>query len=225
MRLLVIEDDVRMAELLRRGLEAEGHAVAVAHNGTQGLRAAASGVYDALVLDVMLPQMDGFQVARRLRAEHNQVPIVMLTARDAVPDMVRGLDLGADDYITKPFSFEVLVAKLRAIDRRQGGAGASTLRVGDVLLDAARREVTRQGTAIELTKTEFQILEILMRRAGRVVPRDDLIDAVWGAERDVENNTLDVFVWQLRRKVDSGFGKKLLRTVRGVGYAMRGQED
>jgi DNA-binding response OmpR family regulator len=221
MRLLVIEDDVRMADLLRRGLEAEGHSVAVAHNGAQGLRAAESGTFDALVLDVMLPQLDGFQVARRLRAEHNQVPIVMLTARDAVPDMVRGLDLGADDYITKPFSFEVLVAKLRAIDRRQSGPGAATLRVGNLLLDTARHEVTWRGQPIDLTKTEFQLLEILMRRAGRVVPREDLIEAVWGAEREVENNTLDVFLWQLRRKVRA----KLIRTVRGIGYVIRDRED
>ncbi len=224
MRLLVIEDDVRMAELLRRGLEDEGHAVRVAHNGLDGLREAQGGSFDAIVLDVMLPQLDGFQVARRLRAQQIGTPIVILTGRDAPPDVVRGLDLGADDYITKPFSFEVLLARLRVVERRVRGSSAGALRVADLVLDPERHMVSRRGRAIDLTKTEFEILRILMRRAGRVATRDELIDTVWGVEREIENNTLDVFMWQLRNKVDGGSQKKLIHTLRGIGYVIRAGE-
>ena len=221
MKILVVEDDAKMAELLRRGLSMEGHAVDIAGDGVKGLERAQSQPFDAIVLDIMLPGMDGLHVARRLRSSGVRVPILMLTARDSVPDIVRGLDVGADDYLTKPFSFEVLTARLRVIARRTAADAGSTLQVADLTLDPRNHEVQRNGRPITLTRTEFVLLDHLMRRAGRVVSRDDLIEAVWGMDRDVESNTLDVFIFQLRSKLETGGSSRLIQTVRGFGYIMR----
>jgi DNA-binding response OmpR family regulator len=224
MRILVIEDDAKMAELLRRGLSREGHSVDVAGDGLKGLEKGQSLTFDAIVLDIMLPGLDGLSVARRLRSGGVRAPIMMLTARDSVPDIVRGLDVGADDYLTKPFSFEVLAARLRVIARRAASESGSTFQVADLTLDTQKHEVHRGRRPITLTRTEFMLLEYLMRRAGRVVSRDDLIEAVWGIDRDVESNTLDVFIFQLRSKLEASGAGRLIQTVRGFGYTVRERE-
>lgn len=221
MWILVVEDETSMGELLRRGLEEQNHAVVLARDGAEGLGAAQTCNFDAMVLDVMMPGMDGVEVARRLRAAGNQTPIIMLTARDAVHDIVRGLDAGADDYLTKPFSFKVLLARLRAISRRSAQPPVSVLEVHDLRLDPASREVTRAGSKVNLTRTEFRVLEFLMRRAGRAASRSAIIEAVWGFEEDVELNTVDAFIKLLRDKIDSGHDRKLIHTVRGYGYILR----
>jgi two-component system response regulator MprA len=219
--ILVVEDEASMGELLRRGLEEQNHAVVLARDGAEGLDAAQTSNFDAMVLDVMMPGIDGVEVARRLRAAGNQTPIIMLTARDAVNDIVRGLDAGADDYLTKPFFFKVLLARLRAISRRSAQPPVSVLEVHDLRLDPASREVTRAGRKVNLTATEFRVLEFLMRRAGRAASRSAIIEAVWGFEEDVELNTVDAFIKLLRDKIDSGHDRKLIHTLRGYGYILR----
>ena len=221
MWILVVEDEPSMGALLRQGLEEQNHAVTLARDGIEGLYAAETSNYDAIVLDVMMPGMDGVQVTRRLRAAGNQVPIIMLTARDAATDIVRGLDAGADDYLTKPFSLKVLLARLRAISRRAARPPVSTLVVDDLALEPASREVARAGRRISLTATEFRVLEFLMRRAGRAASRSAIIEAVWGFEEDIELNTVDAFIKLLRDKIDSGHDRKLIQTVRGYGYILR----
>jgi len=221
MRVLLVEDDPRMVDLLRRGLEEEGYVVTTATDGRTGLELATHYDFETIILDVMLPGMNGFEIARRLRRNRRQVPILMLTARDAVPDIVQGLDLGADDYLTKPFSFEVLLARLRALTRRGPAAQPVPLRVGDLVLNPATREVSRSGVPISLTRTEHNLLEFLMRRPGQVVSRTTLIEAVWGFEREIESNTLEAFIRLLRSKIDAGHPTKLIHTVRGVGYTLR----
>lgn len=210
-----------MAELLRQGLCEEGHTVVVAMDGCEGLRLAGGCPLDLVVLDVMLPGISGFEVARRLRAQGNQTPILMLTARDTAGDVVQGLDLGADDYLTKPFSFEVLFARVRAVARRGPIPQPVNYRAGDLTVNQGTREVRRGERSITLTRTEYAILELLIRNAGRVVSRDTLIERVWGNESEIESNTLDAFVRLLRAKVDSAGGERLIQTVRGVGYCLR----
>ena len=221
MRLLVVEDERRMAELLRKGLEEEGYVVAVALDGPTGLATARASSFELILLDIMLPGLDGFQVARQLRGEGVTTPILMLTARDATPDIVQGLDLGGDDYLTKPFSFEVLLARIRALLRRGPAPARVQLRIGPLVLDPAAHEVYRGQERIPLTRTEFHLLEFLMRRPGQVVPRGTLIEAVWGYDRDIESNTLDAFIRLLRSKLEGKEGPKLIQTVRGVGYVIR----
>ena len=221
MRVLIVEDERAMAELLKKGLEEENHRAALAFDGVQGLELAKTYEFDAIVLDLMLPRVDGFEVARRLRHAGNQTPILILTARDAVPDIVKGLDLGADDYLTKPFSFEVFLARLRTVARRGSAPRPTCLRVADLTLDPASRQALRGRREIRLSPTEYRLLELLMRRAGRVVTRTAIVEAVWGLENDVEENTLDAFVRLLRGKVDKGFSPKLIQTVRGIGYCLR----
>ena len=221
MRILVVEDDARMAELLKRGLSEDRHSVDVACDGLSGLEKAQSQPYDSIVLDVMLPGLDGLGVARRLRSSGVRTPILMLTARDATPDIVYGLDSGADDYLTKPFSFEVLRARLRVMARRAGAETSIRLHVADLTLDTVTHQVRRAGRPIPLTRTEYLLLEFLMRRTGRVVSRDALIEGGWGMEREVGNNTLDVFIFQLRTKLETNGASRLLQTVRGFGYALR----
>jgi DNA-binding response OmpR family regulator len=221
MQVLVVEDERRMAELLQQGLEEEGHSVVLAPNGKDGLAMAESYSFDVIVLDVMLPGMDGFSVAKKLRAARIQTPILMLTARDTAHDVIEGLNFGADDYLVKPFSFDVLLARLRAVSRRGPIPQPVTLRVGDLTLNPASREVTRGGRRIALTRTEFCLLEFLMRRSSRVVTRDSLIEAVWGFDSDVRSNTLDAFIRLLREKVDIPGEPRLIHTVRGVGYCVR----
>lgn len=221
MRVLVVEDEKRMAELLRKGLEYENHCVSLAFDGRSALEFAQMGEFDAIVLDLMLPGVDGFEVARRLRKSQNQTPILMLTARDSVPDIVKGLDVGADDYLTKPFSFAVFLARLRSVARRISAQRPATLEVSDLVLNPATHRVSRGDREIHLTLTEFRLLEFLMRRAGRVVSRSAIIQAVWDLEREVEENTLDAFIRLLRSKVDRDYEQKLIHTVRGLGYTVR----
>lgn len=221
MKLLVVEDEPRMLELLRRGLTEEGHNVTCASDGSEGWELAHAYEFDAVVLDIMLPKMNGFELARKLRQERIPTPVLMLTAKDSVPDVVRGLDAGADDYLTKPFSFNELLARLRAVQRRATARPQNRLQVGDLILDPESREVSRAGVSISLTRTEYSLLERLMYRAGKVVPRHTLIESVWGFDREIEDNTLDAFVRLLRQKVDREGLPKLILTVRGVGYMIR----
>lgn len=226
MRILVIEDDSQMAELLRRGLTGDGHKVEVAADGVAGYQKAKTQDFDVIILDIMLPGADGFTVTRRLRTEGNETPILMLTGRDAPKDVVKGLDLGADDYLTKPFSFDVLQARLRVITRRSSSEKQDLVRIADLTVNRETHEVRRAGKLVSLTKTEYVILDRLITRPGTVVSREALIDAVWGTQKDVESNTLDVFIWQLRSKIEAGGTKRLIQTIRGFGYALReGDEE
>jgi DNA-binding response OmpR family regulator len=221
MRVLVVEDELKMADLLKQGLEEHNHSVTVAYDGREGLELASSHEFDVIVLDLMLPGLDGFEVARRLRKNQKQVPILMLTARDAVPDIARGLDVGADDYLTKPFAFAELLARIRALGRRPPAMLPPQLSVGDLILDPGSRRVTRRDQEIRLTATEYRLLEFMMRRCGRVLARGAIVEAVWGFNEDVEENTLEAFVSSLRNKIDRGFSQKLIHTIRGVGYCVR----
>jgi DNA-binding response OmpR family regulator len=221
MKLLIVEDEARMAELLRKGLTEEGHSAVCAYDGAEGLALAKGFEFDVIILDIMIPKLSGYEMARRLRAEQVRTPLLMLTAKDSVPDIVRGLDLGADDYMTKPFSFEELLARLRAVQRRAMAAADSSLRVADLVLEPSSREVSRGQTRISLTRTEYNLLERLVFRTGKVVARRSLIEAVWGFDRDIEDNTLDAFMHLLRNKIDSPGRAKLIHTVRGVGYVIR----
>lgn len=224
MRILVVEDDAQMAELLRKGLSRQGHTVDNAGDGPRGLEMGQALPFDVIVLDVMLPGLDGLTVARRLRSSGIRTPILMLTARDSAHDVVCGLDVGADDYLTKPFSFEVLSARLRVIARRLANQSASVFRIADLKLDTDAHEVERGGGPISLTRKEYLILEHLMRHMGRMISRGDLVEAIWGKDRDVENNTVDVFIFQIRNKLEAGGGSRLIQTVRGFGYTMRESE-
>jgi two-component system response regulator MprA len=222
MHILLVDDDVEVTEYVRRELEDEGHAVSVCHDGAAGLRAAELHAFDIIVLDVMMPFIDGLEVTRRLRRQHIQTPILLLTARDAPEEVVEGLEAGADDYLTKPFSFDVLLARIRVRTRARGD-GDQRMRFADLALDPATREVWRGTRSVSLTRTEFAILECLMRAAGRVVPRDTLIQEVWG-EREVTYNNLEVFVRFLRAKLDCAGRPSLIHTERGLGYRLRSPE-
>ncbi len=210
-----------MLELLRRGLGEEGHAVTCATDGAEGLYLAQTYSFDVVILDIMMPKVDGYQMLQRLRSARVTTPVLMLTAKDSVPDVVRGLDLGADDYLTKPFSFSELLARLRAVQRRAHQLQNPKLQVSDLTLDPSSREVSRAGRNIALTRTEYNLLERLMYRAGKVAERRALIEAVWGFDADIEENTLDAFMHLLRSKVDKPGAPKLIHTVRGLGYVIR----
>lgn len=218
MKILVVEDEKGMAQILRRGLEEESHAVSLASDGRSALELAETNLFDLILLDVMLPGMNGFEIARRLRENRQDTPILMLTARDAVPDIVKGLDAGADDYLTKPFSFAVLLARIRALDRRHTELRTHTLRVADLTMELTQRRVFRGQREVRLTPTEFRLLEFLMRREGKVASRHAILEAIWGPAENVEENTLDAFVRLLRRKIDQGEPVKLIHTMRGFGY-------
>jgi DNA-binding response OmpR family regulator len=209
-----------MATVLQKALEEQRHSVLVAHTGSGGLELAITYTFDAVVLDIMLPEMNGFEVARRMRDENNGTPILFLTARDTEADLVRGLDVGADDYLTKPFSLVELFARLRAIARRGVSPMPPQLRVADLLLNPATHAVSRGERPIALTRTEYQLLEFMMRHPDRVLVRDVLIEAVWSPGAKVEDNTLEVFIKTLRQKVDGGAVIKLIHTVRGFGYRL-----
>ena len=224
MRILVVEDSVKMAAVLKRGLEEEGYAVDVAGTGEDGLWMAAENPNDAIVLDVMLPDMDGFEVCRRLRESGQWAPVLMLTARDGVPDRVRGLDAGADDYLTKPFSFTELVARTRALLRRRASERPALLAVGDLTLDPATRSTSRGTAAISLSAKEFALLEYFMRHPGQVLSRTRLIEHVWDFAYEGGSNIVDVYVRYLREKIDRPFGTHSLETVRGTGYRLRGEQ-
>jgi heavy metal response regulator len=224
MRILVVEDEKKVASFIQRGLEAEHYTVDVAHDGDTGLARACDGHYDLLILDLMLPGRDGAAVLHELRARRHTLPILLLTARAAVTDKVRGLDLGADDYLTKPFEFAELLARVRALLRRGAGAPAPILTLADLALDPATREVTRGGRRIELTAREFALLEYLLRNPGRVLSRAVIAQHVWGVSFDTFTNVIDVYVNYLRRKIDADFEPKLLHTVRGAGYVLKEPE-
>ncbi len=221
MRVLVVEDDVKMASLLRRGLLEEGLAADVARTGDDALWMAEATEYDAIVLDVMLPGLDGFEVCERLRAAEVWSPILMLTARDSVPDRVKGLDRGADDYLTKPFSYSELLARLRALMRRGRPERPTELEVGGLRLDPATRRVWRGDTEIPLSAKEFSLLETLMRRPGQILSRFELLEHAWDYEYENRSNVVDVYVRYLREKIDRPFGRRSIETVRGVGYRLR----
>ena len=220
LRILVVEDDVKLGGLLARGLREQGFAVDVAGNGADALWRTHEFAYDAMVLDVMLPDTDGFDVCRSLRADGFWLPVLMLTARDSVPDRVRGLDVGADDYLLKPFDFAELTARVRALIRRGAQPRPSVLTVGDLVLDPAGRDVTRAGQRIELTAKEFSLLEFLMRRPGETVSRPRLLEGVWDEHGDVDPHVVSVYVAYLRAKIDRPFGRRSLTTVRGAGYRL-----
>lgn len=215
-RLLVVEDEQRLGAALRRGLTAEGFLVDVAADGPAGLEAARHGGYDAVVLDVMLPGLSGYNVVRTLRSEANWVPVLMLSAKDGEYDQADGLDYGADDYLTKPFSFVVLLARLRALVRRNLPARPAILAAGDVTLDPATHEVELNGTPVALTPREYALLEYFLRHPGRVISKTELLDNAWDAAQDTDPNAVEVYVGYLRRKV----GREMLRTVRGAGYRL-----
>jgi two-component system OmpR family response regulator len=220
MRILLVEDEIKMARAVRRGLEQEGHTVDQCHEGDEGLSRALSYDYDVIVLDVMLPGSDGIAICRELRAHERWVPVLLLTARDAVEDRIRGLDAGADDYLVKPFAFGELLARLRALARRGPSERPAVIEVGDVRLDPAAHTVTRAGTSVSLSAREFALLEFLMRHPGEVLTRSRILEQVWDYSYTGFSNVVDVYVAYLRRKLERPFGRPLIRTVRGVGYAL-----
>ncbi|GAA1911060.1 response regulator transcription factor [Nocardioides lentus] len=222
MRVLVVDDEVRLARALKVGLEAEGFAVDVAHDGTDGLWYARENDYDAILLDLMLPGINGYRVCATLRAEENWTPVLMLTAKDGEWDQVEGLDTGADDYLTKPFSFPVLLARLRAVARRGARARPTVLTAGDLRLDPAARQAWRGDVALELTTRELSLLAHLMRHVDDVVSKRQILDSVWDDDFLGEANIVEVYVRHLRNKIDRPFGREAIQTVRGAGYRLAG---
>jgi heavy metal response regulator len=221
MRLLVIEDEKKVARFIKKGLEEEGYAVDLAFDGEEGLAMVLDQVHDLIILDIALPEIDGLQVLKKLRERNIRTPVLLLTVRATIEDKVLGLDSGADDYLTKPFAFQELLARIRALLRRKAEAGPPLLRVEDLVLDPARHLVTRGGERIDLTSKEFALLEYLMRNAGRVLSRAMISEHVWDYDFDTGTNVIDVYVNYLRRKIDSGRDKKLIHTVRGSGYVLK----
>jgi two-component system OmpR family response regulator len=221
MRLLVVEDEAKFAAILRRGLAEEGHPTDIAGSGEDALWMSQVHDYDAIVLDVMLPQIDGFEACRRMRERGVSAPVLMLTARNSIADRVAGLDVGADDYLAKPFAFEELLARLRALHRRGPDVRPTVLEVGALVLDPASREIRRDGALIPLSAKEFALLEALMRHPGVVLTRFQLIERAWDREYDNRSNVVDVYISYLRDKIDRPFGTQAIETVRGVGYRLR----
>ncbi len=221
MKILIIEDEPKTGEYLRQGLKEASFIVDLVHNGNDGLHTALEGEHDLIILDVMLPGMDGWEVMRNLRRKGNEVPVLFLTAKDQVEDRIKGLELGADDYLVKPFSFAELLARVRTILRRgKSGVEATSLKLADLELDLLRRRVTRAGKRIDLTSKEFGLLELLMRRQGEVLPRSLIASQVWDMNFDSDTNVIEVAVRRLRSKIDDAFEPKLLQTVRGMGYVL-----
>jgi len=225
MHILFVEDEVRLASAIRRVLKEENHVVDWFADGEDGLMQATSEQYDLILLDVMLPSMDGYAITREVRARGDDTPILMLTARDAIADRVKGLDSGADDYLVKPFALEELLARVRALSRRNRPPGAdgdgNTLRVGDLQLNLRTREAERDSRKIDLTAREFALLELMMRHPGQVFTRSQLLDRAWSYEITAESNVVDIYIHYLRNKIDREADEKLIKTVRGVGYAIR----
>jgi len=222
MRVLLVEDERKVASFIRQGLEEEGHTVEVAGDGMAALELVLDGpVYDLIVLDVMLPRLDGFSVLKKLREQRVPTPVLVLTARDTVADKVTGLDLGGDDYLTKPFAFDEFLARVRALLRRGQAPAPPVLRVADLSLDPARREVRRNGRTVSLTTREYALLEYFMRNPGRVLTRPMIAEHVWGLDFDAESNIIDVYIGYLRRKIDDDAPSQLLHTVRGAGYVLK----
>jgi heavy metal response regulator len=221
MHILVIEDESKVASFIKRGLEAANYSVDVERDGAAGLNRLLEGVYDLVILDVMLPRRDGLSVMKEIRQRQVNVPVLLLTARATVADRVMGLDLGADDYLTKPFAFEELLARVRALLRRGAAAAPAILAIADLRLDPATREVTRGSSRIELTPKEYALLEFLLRRRDQVLSRAVIAQHVWGVNHDTFTNVIDVYMNYLRKKIDSGFEPKLIHTVRGAGYVLK----
>jgi DNA-binding response OmpR family regulator len=223
MKILVAEDDLRLARAVKRVFEEEQHSVKIVGNGTSALDAATTDPYDVMVLDVMLPEMDGFEVCRKMRTAGRETPVLMLTARTDITDRVKGLDAGADDYMVKPFAVAELLARVRALGRRgsRGSNGNSHLRAGDLVLDISKHSAIRNGREIELTVKEFQLLELMLRHQGQVLTRAQILDHVWQFDRNFASNVVDIYVHYLRNKIDKGFKTQLIRTVRGVGYTLK----
>ena len=220
MRILLIEDDIAISRLLKEGLEDESYAVDVAHDGSEGYRTAVADEYDVIILDIMLPGMNGYEVCRALRNDGNKTPILMLTARDAERDIVEGLDTGADDYLAKPFSFDVLLARIRALLRRPNEKLEEILQVGDLKLDPSLKKVTRASQEINLTAKEYGVLEYLMRNKGKVLSKEQIISHVWDFDADVLPNNVELFIMFLRRQIAKPFKSKLIHTVSGFGYKL-----
>ncbi|MCC6359296.1 MAG: heavy metal response regulator transcription factor [Phycisphaerales bacterium] len=225
MRALVVEDDRRISRFIEKGLREASYVVELADNGETGLRMALTGGYDAIVLDLMLPGLDGFSVLRTIRQANVTTPVICLTARDGVDDRVRGLDLGADDYLSKPFSFAELLARLRALLRRGAALASNTVVVADLTIDVVSHRVERSGRRIDLSAREFALLECLGRSAGQVLSRTMLLQRVWDMNQDPMTNVVDVHINRLRRKVDYGFSRPLIHTIRGVGYVLRDESE
>jgi heavy metal response regulator len=223
MRLLVVEDEKKVASFMKRGLEEEGYAVDVAADGEAGLALGLERVHDVIILDIRLPKLDGLQVLQALRQDKVMTPVLLLTVRATIEDKVLGLDAGADDYLTKPFAFQELVARVRALLRRRMAADPAVLQVADLILDPARRTVSRGGEKIELTPREFALLDYFMRHPGRVLTRTMIAEHVWDYAFDTSTNVIDVYVNYLRRKIDADREPKLLHTVRGVGYVLKAE--
>jgi len=222
MKILLAEDDLRLARAVRRVFEEETHSVEIVGDGKHALDIASDGGFDVMVLDVMLPEMDGFEVCRRMRSSGVQTPVLMLTARTEVQDRVKGLDAGADDYLVKPFAVTELMARVRALGRRGArGNGRDQLRAGDLMLDISRHSAVRGKHEIELTVKEFQLLELLLRHQGQVLTRSQILDHVWQYDRDFASNVVDIYIHYLRNKIDKGFKTQLIHTVRGVGYTLK----
>ncbi len=222
MRILIVEDEKKIADFIKRGLKEEGYAVDLAHDGENGLFLAKTNNYDLILLDLMLPKLDGITLCRKLREAKISTPLIMLTAKDAVREKVIGLDAGADDYLTKPFAFEELLARIRAILRKKGASEATKLEVGDLSLDLHTHKVARAGKEIELTAKEYALLEYLMRNSGSIVTRTMISEHVWDIDFDTFTNVIDVYINYLRNKIDTGHSKKLIQTVRGRGYILKG---
>lgn len=221
MRLLVVEDEKKVANFIRKGLEEEGYAVDLAHDGEEGLGMALDQVHDLIILDISLPKMDGIGMLKKLRDANLKTPVLLLTVRATIEDKVLGLDSGADDYLTKPFAFQELVARVRALLRRRADTELTLLQVADLTLDPARHVVTRSGQKIELTSKEYALLHYFMQNSGRVLSRAMITDHVWNYDFDTGTNVIDVYVNYLRKKIDSGRKPKLIHTVRGVGYVLK----
>lgn len=219
LHILIVEDKRSLARTLKTSLEEKGHTVVLAFDGLDGLSHAEADRFDVMVLDIMLPGIDGFEVIRRLRKGKHQLPVLALTARDTVGDIVTALDLGVDDYLTKPFSMAEFMARVRAVARK-GPVQDVKLEVADLVLDSASGQVTRSGVPLSLTRTQFALLEYLMRRAGHVLTRDAIIERIWSDNPDIEGNTLEVFIRTLRAKIDVDRDESIIKTVRGVGYRM-----
>lgn len=224
--ILVIDDDEKITSMLRRGLAFEGHDVFTAQNGAEGLSMMLSADPDLIILDVMMPKVDGFEVCRRLREGGSTVPVLMLTAKDEVENRVKGLDIGADDYLVKPFALEELLARVRALLRRKdtgGGSGSQRLIFEDIIMDLDSREVTRAGQRLELTAKEFELLHLFMQNPKRLLTRDLIMDKIWGYDYSGESNVLEVYIAMLRQKTEEHGGKRVIQTIRGAGYILRGE--
>jgi two-component system, OmpR family, response regulator len=223
MKILLAEDDLRLARAIRRVFEEEAHSVEIAGDGPKALELAQLGNHDVMILDVMLPGIDGFEVCTRMRVGGTQTPVLMLTARTEVPDRVKGLDAGADDYMVKPFAVAELLARVRALGRRgsRSSNGRDELRAGDLKLDVSRHCAVRGASEIELTVKEFQLLELLLRHQGQVLTRMQILDHVWQYDRDFASNVVDIYIHYLRNKIDKGFEQPLIQTIRGVGYMLK----